>query len=69
MKGINSILTLKIASSAGYNDAWVPDQHGLQSKFQERQGYTEKLCLNNIPLLSDPVHNKIANKHQNPEKV
>ena len=26
-------------------DLWVQGQHGLQSKFQESQGYTEKQCL------------------------
>jgi hypothetical protein len=26
-------------------DFWVRGQPGLQSEFQDRQGYTEKLCL------------------------
>jgi hypothetical protein len=26
-------------------DFWVQDQPGLQSKFQDSQGYTEKPCL------------------------
>lgn len=41
----------------------------LTSKFQERQGFIEKPSLNTVPLLSDPVHNKTANKHQNPENM
>jgi len=28
-------------------DLWVQGQSGLQSKFQDSQGYTEKLCLEN----------------------
>jgi hypothetical protein len=26
-------------------DLWVQDQPGLQSEFQDSQGYTEKFCL------------------------
>jgi hypothetical protein len=26
-------------------DFWVRGQHGLQSEFQDSQGYTEKPCL------------------------
>jgi hypothetical protein len=26
-------------------DFWVQGQHGLQSEFQDSQGYTEKPCL------------------------
>jgi hypothetical protein len=26
-------------------DFWVPGQPGLQSEFQDSQGYTEKLCF------------------------
>jgi hypothetical protein len=28
------------------SEIWVPDQSGLQSKFQDSQDYTEKPCLN-----------------------
>jgi hypothetical protein len=29
----------------GQADFWVPGQPGLQSEFQDSQGYTEKPCL------------------------
>jgi hypothetical protein len=36
-------------------DFWVPGQPGLQSEFQDSQGYTEKLCL-------EKIKNKQTNK-------
>jgi hypothetical protein len=35
------------AGAAG--SLWVRDQPGLQSEFQDSQGYTEKPCLRNKP--------------------
>ena len=31
----------------GWEDFWVCGQPGLQSEFQDSQGYTEKPCLKN----------------------
>jgi hypothetical protein len=39
-------------------DFWVRGQHGLQSEFQDSQGYTEKPCLENyiyIYIYLEPI--------------
>jgi hypothetical protein len=36
---------LRVVTQAGRVDFWVRGQPGLQSEFQDSQGYTEKPCL------------------------
>ena len=46
-------------------DFWVQGQSGLQSEFQDSQGYTEKPCLEK-PNQTKPNQTK-PNQKQNPE--
>ena len=45
---------------------WVPDQPGLQSKFQDSQGYTEKPCLEKT---NKTKQNKKKKKYLNKNKT
>jgi hypothetical protein len=47
-------------------DFWVRGQPGLQSEFQDSQGYTEKLCLTKPkPNQTKPKQNKKTQKQTN----
>jgi hypothetical protein len=48
-------------------DFWVPGQPGLQSEFQDSQGYTEKPCLEK-PNQTNQQTNKQTPKKLNPQK-
>jgi hypothetical protein len=45
-------------------DFWVRGQPGLQSEFQDSQGYTEKPCLENKQTKNPKQTNKQTNKTQ-----
>ena len=47
-------------------DLWVQGQSGLQSKFQDNQGYTEKPCLEK-PKSNTQPKNKHKNYTKNPD--
>ena len=53
-------------------DFWVQGQPGLQSEFQDSQGYTEKLYLeeqNKTKLNNNNNNNKKKNKPENENKT
>jgi hypothetical protein len=45
-------------------DLWVQGQPGLQSEFQDSQGYTEKTCLEPPPLKKSPKYYLLKSIYQ-----
>jgi hypothetical protein len=50
-------------------DFWVRGQPGLQSEFQDSQGYTEKPCLEKKPKIRKKERNKQRKKERRKKEI
>jgi hypothetical protein len=50
-------------------DIWVPGQPGLQSEFQDSQGYTEKPCLEKTNKQKNSRKTENQNQNKTKERI